>query len=214
MPTLERRQARRDYFFLRQPGCAHVAVHLAPNARQGLPESQQVLILVRIAQCRPARVVPVLLAAPRVAAGGLEVPMGQGTDPDVFIGGRNDQRVDAGDLRVIFDAFSLRVHTSATGSGGDMRASMLISNGVGAPVASNVPAGDVTRATTGPGTALAEAIGSNNISEPIVAGRGQPPVPARIPTGECHATHLTATRAAQARSDPAWIAARGSAGRT
>src|SRR5690606_3040836 len=62
-----------------------------------------------IAQRGPVRVVAVLFAAPGVAAGGLQVPVRPRAYPDIRIGGRNGQRVDAPDHVPVDDAPSARV---------------------------------------------------------------------------------------------------------
>src|SRR5438067_6021613 len=74
---------------------AKVLLGAGANARQGLTELQQAIELRGVTNRPPAGVVAVLLATPRVPAGGLEMTHRIGADPDVGPGGRNDQAADA-----------------------------------------------------------------------------------------------------------------------
>ena len=71
--------------------------------------AQQALVLVGIAYLAPARVVAVLLAPTGVAAGGLEMAVGVGTDPDLAIGRRNGQLVQPADFLGVADALAVGV---------------------------------------------------------------------------------------------------------
>ena len=64
---------------------------------EGLAEVEHVLVLGLVAGGAPVGVVAGLLAAAGVAAGGLEVAVGDGGDPDVGPGGRDDDGFDAGE---------------------------------------------------------------------------------------------------------------------
>lgn len=83
-----------------------------PQRRQCLAECQQAGVLVGIPHLAPARVITVLLAPPRIAAGGLQMAVGIGADPHVGVGGRDCQRVDARHVRGVADALALRIEVS------------------------------------------------------------------------------------------------------
>jgi len=78
-----------------------VAAH--PPAQRGqLPAERHYPVeLAQVAELPPARVVTVLLAPARVAAGGLQVAPRVGADPHVGIGRRDRQRADARKLPAI-----------------------------------------------------------------------------------------------------------------
>ena len=68
---------------------------------QRLAERRHAQELGVVAMSAPLRVITVLLAPSCVAAGGLQVPARIGANPDVFVGGRNRQPLDASDFRLI-----------------------------------------------------------------------------------------------------------------
>ena len=90
-------------FFPWQPGQAEIARHLRADDRQRLSERQHVLVLVLVAHRPPAGVVAILFPAARVAAGGLDVAVRIGADPDILVGRRDRQLADARDRGGIAD---------------------------------------------------------------------------------------------------------------
>ena len=76
---------------------------------QGFAEREQAAVLVLVADLAPAWVIAVLLAAPGVAAGGLEMAVGVGADPDAGVGRGDGQGVDALDFVGVADAVALWV---------------------------------------------------------------------------------------------------------
>jgi hypothetical protein len=78
-----------------------IATDGGADARQHGPELAQSLELTAAPRPLPFGVVTVPLAAPRVAAGRLQVTVGARADPDLRVGGRNRQRADAGQFRGI-----------------------------------------------------------------------------------------------------------------
>ena len=63
---------------------------------QRLAEVEHAFVLRAVAHLAPARMVAVLLAAPVVAAGRLDVAVGVGADPDIGPGRRDRQRFGCG----------------------------------------------------------------------------------------------------------------------
>src|SRR4029450_12423383 len=86
---------RRQHLAAVEAGPAEVALHRAPDARQGLGEGDHAIELRAVADLAPARVVAILLAPAGIAADGLDVAPGIGADPDVGPGRRDGQRPDA-----------------------------------------------------------------------------------------------------------------------
>ncbi len=74
--------------FSGQAGEAQVLLDPLVDAGQGLAEVDHPVELAFVADLAEARVVAVLLAPARVLARRLEVAVGQGADPDAFVGGR------------------------------------------------------------------------------------------------------------------------------
>src|SRR5690606_29221131 len=93
----------REHLLAGQAAKGEVLLDALADRRQGLAEGQGVLVLLAVAHLTPARVVAVLLAALRVASGGLEVAVGQGADPDVRPRRRDGQPADAGDGLLVAD---------------------------------------------------------------------------------------------------------------
>ena len=77
---------------------AKVLRHTRADPRQSAPESSRSLELGLVLHQAPFGVVAVLLAAARIDSGRLQVAVGQGTDPDIGVRGRNGQLPDAGNL--------------------------------------------------------------------------------------------------------------------
>lgn len=70
-----------DHPLPREPPTGQIAGHLAADHRQARPERGQLRELVGVPRVAPVVVVAVLLSAPIVAAGGLDVPLSVGTAP-------------------------------------------------------------------------------------------------------------------------------------
>ncbi|MCY1230150.1 hypothetical protein D9M72_425510 [compost metagenome] len=85
----------RDHFFARHAVAAQVARDARPQAGQYAAEGRQPRVFVRIAQRAPLSVVDILLAAPRITPGRLQVPRRVRADPHFLVGRRNRQRSDA-----------------------------------------------------------------------------------------------------------------------
>ncbi len=83
--------------------------HVAPNLGQRLAEFEHAFELVAVARGAPVRVVAVLLAAARVAPGGLDVAVGQRADPDIGVRGRDRELGDALQLVRIGDALGFGI---------------------------------------------------------------------------------------------------------
>jgi hypothetical protein len=62
-----------------------------------------------VAHFAPALMIAILLASARVARRGLNVTVGNRTDPYVFVGGRDGKRLDASELRLVFDGLTVRI---------------------------------------------------------------------------------------------------------
>ena len=69
-------------FFAREAGEGEVLVDALADGGEGGAEVEHVFVLGLVADFAPARVVAGLLAAAGVAAGGLQVAVGDGADPD------------------------------------------------------------------------------------------------------------------------------------
>ncbi len=100
---LEQADQRGQHLLARQARGAQVPCHPPPDAGQGEGKGEHAVELGRVAHLAEARVVPVLLAALGVAAGGLDVAAVAGGDPHVAPRGRNRQGTDAGRDRLIAD---------------------------------------------------------------------------------------------------------------
>ena len=85
-----------------------IAADAAADRRQGRAELCEVVELVCLAPGAPVGVVAVLLAGPRVLPGGLQVAMRLGADPDVLVGRRHRERVEASALRPARDGGAVR----------------------------------------------------------------------------------------------------------
>ena len=95
----------------RTVGAGKVGVHAPADGRQRLTELDQPVELHTVTKLPPGRVVPVLLAALGVAAGGLQVPAIVRTDPDVGPRGRDGQPADPLERRGIVDRAPARRRT-------------------------------------------------------------------------------------------------------
>src|SRR5690606_25241807 len=91
---------------------------------QGAGEDEHGVELGFLADLAIAGVVAVLLAAALVAAGGLEVAVGVGADPDIGPGGRDGQGLDAGEGGLVAEGFAAGAHVGEAPAGplaGDAR---------------------------------------------------------------------------------------------
>src|SRR5258706_624669 len=87
---------------------AQVALDALAQLGQRLAELQHPAEFRLVARFPVRRVVAILLAAPRVASGGLDVPGGVGTDPNFGPGRRNGERVEAPARGGIADPLAVR----------------------------------------------------------------------------------------------------------
>src|SRR5690606_32921996 len=83
------------HLLARQAGQGEIGTDPAAQLRQRASEGDDAVELVGVAQRAPVRVVAVLLAAARIASGGLQVATRRRADPDLAIGRRDRQRADA-----------------------------------------------------------------------------------------------------------------------
>ena len=98
-----------DDLLLAEGVTAKIGLDLGADRRQGAAEGGHAGELGLVARRPPARVIAVLLAAPGVAAGGLDVAERVSANPDLFVGRRNGQFLDPGDHRRIGDQPAVRV---------------------------------------------------------------------------------------------------------
>ena len=92
---------RRQHPFARQAGKPQRGVDSAPESRQGRTEGRQPFELLGLALRSERRVVDVLLATARVAAGGLEVAELVAADPDVGPTRRDGESADSIERRAV-----------------------------------------------------------------------------------------------------------------
>jgi hypothetical protein len=76
---------------------------------QGVAKAEHALVLDVVAHLAPARMVAVLLAAPRIAARRLHVAVRARTDPHIGPGGRNGQCLDARQDVVVAHGLAVRI---------------------------------------------------------------------------------------------------------
>src|SRR5205823_2993741 len=91
---LEELDDRCDHLLLREPLPRQVLANALPNRAERVAERDHASVLGFVADLAPPRVVAVLLAPPRVPAGGLDVAALVGADPHVRPRRRNGQRPD------------------------------------------------------------------------------------------------------------------------
>jgi len=91
----QQRDHHRQHLLARETAALEVAAQAPPQRWQRLAEGDGAVELAGVANGRPVGVVAVLFAPARVAAGGLQVAIGAGTDPHGGIGRWNGQRADA-----------------------------------------------------------------------------------------------------------------------
>ena len=103
--------------FAGEAGEGEIVVDLLADAGEGLAEEGHALVLGFVAGFAPAWVVAALLASAGVAAGGLEVAVGVGADPDVGPGGRDDEALNAAEDFGIADGFAVRIDVAEGGAG-------------------------------------------------------------------------------------------------
>ena len=99
----------REHLLPRQSGSFEVAVRLFADLRQRLGKGEHAVVLDRVADLAPMRVVAILLAAPRVASGRLQVATRVGTDPDIAPGGRDGEPLDPVDRLRVSDGAAVRI---------------------------------------------------------------------------------------------------------
>ncbi len=108
-----------EHLFARKAGEAQVLLHALANQGQRLRELDHALILGFVADLAPPGMVAALLAAPGIAAGGLEMAVGDGADPDAGPGGRDDERTDAAQRVFVMDGRPTRRGVTKTLSAAD-----------------------------------------------------------------------------------------------
>jgi len=86
---------RRQDPFARQPWFPQVLGYPPAYARQAASKLQHTVEFGRIPVGSPVRVITVLFAAPGVAPGRLQVPLGIGADPHITIGGWDGKTADS-----------------------------------------------------------------------------------------------------------------------
>ncbi len=106
---VQQRDHRSEDLLARHAVARQVARQPPAQARQRMAEGHQARVLVGVAQRSPVRVIEVLLAAPRIAAGGLEMAGGIGADPYRLVGWRNRQRLDSRERSLVLDPLALRI---------------------------------------------------------------------------------------------------------
>jgi hypothetical protein len=80
---LEKLDDGREHFLARQILAPQMAGHAGADARERLRERDETAVLHFVADLAPARVITILLAAPRVATGRLQVAARIRADPDI-----------------------------------------------------------------------------------------------------------------------------------
>src|SRR5258708_3112934 len=111
---LEQSHDGRDHLLAGQAWLPKVTSDAPPDSWQGASEADHARKLVCIANRAPCRVVQRLLAAPSVAAGGLEVTPRPRGNPDILPGGRNDEIPDPLQGGVIRDPPAVRAEIGGT----------------------------------------------------------------------------------------------------
>ncbi len=107
---------------------AEVVVDPASQPRQGAAEIGHAAVFGLVAMSAPVGVVDVLLAAALVAAGGLDMTAGVGTDPDVGPGRRDHQPGDAVLGAGVVDGAAIRIEIGKALAGlaaGDARVAVV-----------------------------------------------------------------------------------------
>ena len=105
------------HLLARQTALVQVVIDLVPQRRQDAAEGGHAGELGLRPGGAPQRVVAVLLAAPLVAAGGLDVAARGPADPDVGVGRRDDQGADAVEGPWVGDRAALCVDIVEAGPG-------------------------------------------------------------------------------------------------
>src|ERR1051325_11292137 len=98
----------RQHFLPRQTRQFQVLSNSPANIWQRFGELSESPELVFVAYLAPAFVVPVLLATPRIATGGLDVTIRQGTNPDFSPRGRHGQTFNPKQPLLVANWFSFQ----------------------------------------------------------------------------------------------------------
>ena len=106
-----------DDLVAREAAAGEVALDRAAQLRQRPGEVEEVRVFDLVPAGGPAFVIAVLLAAADVLAGGLQVAVGVGGDPDVLPGRRDDQRRDPVEDGSVGDAAAVRPMVGETAAG-------------------------------------------------------------------------------------------------
>src|SRR5439155_18702208 len=111
---LEELDDSREHFLARQASAFQIGVGARADARQRARERDETAVLRFVAHFAPARMVAVLLAAARVAAGRLQMAGRDRANPDVGPRGRDRERFDALQLDAIGDGPAGRADVAKT----------------------------------------------------------------------------------------------------
>jgi len=98
--------------FAGEAGEGEVVVDLFADDGEGVAEEDHALVLGFVADLAPAGMVAALLASTLVAAGDLEVAVGDGADPDLAPGGRDDEGLDAAEGGGVADVGAVGVEVA------------------------------------------------------------------------------------------------------
>src|SRR5207247_355242 len=115
---LEEPNDRRQHLLQRHPRPFQVAVGMLAALWQGRCEGQHPIVLDRIPDLAPARVIAILLAPSSITPGRLEMAPRVGADPDVGPRRRNGQAFDSPDRLRVTDgaAFAREVGEALSGA--------------------------------------------------------------------------------------------------
>src|SRR5205823_649950 len=104
---LEEPDDRGQHLLQRHAGPFQIAVGVLADLWQGGGEGQHPVVLDRVADLAPARVIAILLAAPSITPGRLEMAARVGADPDVGPRRRDGQAFDSPDRLRVTDRASV-----------------------------------------------------------------------------------------------------------
>lgn len=105
---LEKTHDGGQHFFPWEAGKGQIALHPLTYARQDSGESNHSVVLARVADLAPARVITVLFPPFRIATGGLKMTIFQHANPNVSPSGWNRQGFYSFKFAVIANNFAAR----------------------------------------------------------------------------------------------------------
>src|SRR3954468_1980985 len=94
---------RRKNLCARQTWQGQILFYAAADPRQRMAKRDEMFVFVLISGFAPERMVTILLAAPGITCGNLHMAIGIGADPDLAPRRRNDQRLNAGERRLVLN---------------------------------------------------------------------------------------------------------------